>query len=297
MAFWGRSYLDEPPKITTDIKNPPRFIVHSSTNQIIYLFTASGQCATIPVQQLSQVEDPTRGTPVQTLCPLREKDKIVALLSLPPGLETGFLFLASTDAQVKRLRLEDVPGMSSNVFTVMKVGKGAELGWVMFTTGENEIILGTAQAQTIRFDENDVRPTGLPSGGMRGIKLVGQRDQVIGAVIAAENQYVWSITDDGIAKISAVTEFPTQGRAGGGVIAMRLPKESREMAAMTIGRQDDTIVLLTNKNKPKYMRVGLAEKVQRGRAGGDYVISMRAKEAVETVVNFQSQVEAPEPVE
>ena len=293
----GRSYQDEPPKITTDIKNPPQFIAHSSTNQIIYLFTASGQCATIPVQQLSQIEEPALGTPFQALCPLGENDKIVALLSLPPDLDTGFLFLATTDAQVKRLRIDEVPGMSSNAFKVMNVGKGAELGWVMFTTGENEIILGTAQAQAIRFDENDVRPTGLPSGGMRGIKLAGQRDRVVGAIIATENQYVWSITDDGIAKISSVSEFPSQGRAGGGVIAMRLPKESREMAAMTIGRQDDTIVLLTTKNKPKYMRVGLAEKVQRGRAGGDYVISMRAKEAVATVVNFQAQVEVPEPVE
>ena len=293
----GRSYRDEPPKITTDIKNPPQFIVHSSTNHIIYLFTASGQCATIPVQQLSQVEDPALGTPFQTLSPLNEKDKIVALLSLPPDLETGFLFLASTDAQVKRLRLEDIPGMSSNAFKVMNVAKGAELGWVMFTTGENEIILGTAQAQTIRFDENDVRPTGLPSGGMRGIKLTGQRDRVVGAVITAENQYVWTITDDGVAKISPISDFPTQGRAGGGVIAMRLPKESREMVAMTIGRQDDTIVVLTDKHKPKYMRIGLAPKVARGRNGGDYVISMRAKESVATVINFQSQVEAPEPIE
>lgn len=293
----ARSYADEPPKITTEIKNPPRFILRTSTDQILYLFTAEGQCATIPIQQLQQVNEPSQGVPFHTLCTLTSKDKVVAMLSLPTDLETGYLFLATTDAQVKRIRIEDLPGMSSNTFKVMNVnGKEGELSWVMLTTGANEVILGTAQGQAIRFDENDVRPTGLPAGGMRGIKLMEQRDRVVGAVVAVENQYVWSITDDGVAKISPVSEFPTQGRAGAGVIAMRLPKDSKEMAALTIGRQDDNIVVLTTKNKPKYMRIGLAQKIARGRNGGDYVISMREKESVAAVVTYQEKVQAPEPV-
>jgi DNA gyrase subunit A len=132
---------------------------------------------------------------------------------------------------------------------------------------------------------------------MRGIKLMEQRDAVVGAFVVAENQWVWTITDDGVAKISAIEEFPAQGRAGSGVIAMRLPEDSKEVRAATIGRQDDNIVVLTNKNKPKYMRVGLAQKLKRGRNGGDYVISMREKESVAAVVTYQEQVVMPEPAE
>ena len=129
---------------------------------------------------------------------------------------------------------------------------------------------------------------------MRGIKLAGQRDRVIGAMTAVENQWVWTVTNDGVAKISAIDDFPTQGRAGAGVIAMRLPKDSLELSAAAIGRQDDTIVVLTSKNKPKYMRISLAPKIARGRNGGDYVISLRDKESVTGVVNFQSQLDVPE---
>ncbi|MDP1465986.1 DNA gyrase C-terminal beta-propeller domain-containing protein, partial [Klebsiella pneumoniae] len=78
----------------------------------------------------------------------------------------------------------------------------------------------------IRFSEDDVRPTGLSAGGMRGVKLIGQKDRVVGAAIAVEGQYVWSISDDGIAKISPMDEFPTQGRAGSGVIIQRLQGDS-----------------------------------------------------------------------
>ncbi len=293
----GRSYEDAPPKITTEVKNPPRFILHSSTNHTIYLFTSQGQCATIPVQQLPQVNDPGDGTAFNTLCSLSAGEIITAVLSLPPGLETGYLFLSTHDAQVKRLRMEDLPGVSANAFKVMNVTDNDQLGWVLYTTGENDILLVTSQGQAIRFKEDDVRPTGLPSGGMRGIKLAGQRDRVVGTNIVVENQYVWTITDNGVAVIASASEFPLQGRAGSGVIAMRLPQDSQAVTAATIGRQDDNIVVLTDKDKPKYMRIGLAPKIKRGRPGGDYVISMRAKETVKAVVNFQDQLTVPEMAE
>ncbi len=283
---------NEPPKVTTNTKIPPRFIVASTTAHTLYLFTAKGQAATIPVQQLPQLENPANGMKFADLCPLSDKDEIVSVISLPPGNAGGYLALASQDGQVKRIRLEDLPGMTSNVFTVMNIGKDDRLGWVLLTDGSQEILLTTNQAQAIRFKETDVRPTGLPAGGMRGIKLVGQRNYVVGANVIADGQFVWTITDDGISKISPADEYPTQGRAGGGVITMRLPKSSRGVAAATVGKFDDTIIVLTNRHKPKYMRIGLAEEVKRGRAGGKEIIAMtRQNEEVAAVVSYHSIME------
>ncbi|PJF40727.1 MAG: DNA gyrase subunit A [Phototrophicales bacterium] len=290
----GRTLDNTRPTVTTDVKEPPRFILESNSTHTLYLFTAKGQCATIPIQLLPQINDPAHGQPFSEFCALALKEEIVAVLSLPPDLESGYLFLATEGAQVKRIRLEDLPGMRSDAFKVMNVGKGDRLGWVFYTTGEDEILLTTAQGQAIRFSENDVRPTGLPSGGMRGVKLLGQRDRVVGAFVVVPHQHVWSITDDGVAKTSSVDEYPTQGRAGSGVITMRLPAGSLEVAAAAIGRLDDNIVVLTNKNKPKYMRIGLAPQVVRGRNGGDYVISLRDKERVVGVVHYQERLIASE---
>jgi DNA gyrase subunit A len=293
----GRSYDDVPPKVTTSTKIPPRCILESSTTHTIYLFTSSGECATVPAQQLPQVEDPAQGAHLADLTPLSAEEAVIAVLSLPANLDTGYLFLVSDDGQVKRVRMEDVPGMTSKVFTMMKVADGARLGWVFPTTGSDEVILATAQGQAIRFMEDDVRPTGLPSGGMRGVKLLGQRDHVVGAAIVVNNQHFWCVTDDGVAKTSPMNEFPTQGRAGSGVIAMRLPASSKQLAAATIGRLDDNVIILTNKNKPKYMRVGLAPQVGRGRSGGDYIISMRETETVAGVVTYQQRIGTPEPAQ
>lgn len=289
----GRSSDNVPPKITATLKNPPKIIQQASTAQTLYLFTAKGQCATIPVQQLPQISDPAEGTSFYELCPLASEDEIVGAVSLPMSPESGFLFMTTQNADVKRIRLEDLPGVMSKTFTVFNVASEDRLISCFVTQGNSEVILITSQAQSIRFSEEEVRPTGLPAGGMRGIKLMGQRDRVVGAIPALNGQYVWNITDDGIAKISPVEDYPTQGRAGGGVISMRLPTSSRELSCATVGKPDDNIVVLTSKNKPLYMRIGRAPNVKRGKAGGDIVVSIKDNEQVSQVVNYQTKIILP----
>jgi DNA gyrase subunit A len=140
---------------------------------------------------------------------------------------------------------------------------------------------------------DDVRPTGLGAGGMRAVKLTGQRDRVVGAGIVDAEADVWVCTDTGVAKHTPVAEYPVQGRGGQGVITMKLPKDAGGLAAVTIGKPDDNIVLVTNKGKPKYMRIGLAP--QGGRSTkGDYVISMGAKETAARVVRLEPRIEIGE---
>ena len=287
----GRSYSDDPPKVSVETKGPPRFVARTDTSQVAYLFTGNGMCATIPVQQIPQVNLPNEGVDFFSLCPLKSGDEITSLLCLPASLESGLIFFATEQGEVKRLRMEDLPGMRSDAFKVMDIEKGDRLIAVFNTDGESEVILATSEAQAIRFSENDVRPTGIGAGGMRGIKLAGQRDRVIGAARVQEKQHFWVITGDGVAKSTPLSEYPTQGRAGGGVITMTLPKESSGLAAATVGKLDEGIIVLTTKGKAKYMRISAAPAGKRP-LKGDFVISLGAKEQVSGVAKYVPIVSA-----
>jgi DNA gyrase subunit A len=289
----SRTYQDSAPRTTTEVKDPPLAIVASNTTHALYLFTTNGMAATVPVTLLPQVDDAEQGAAYTTLCPLTTEDELGCVVSLPPSLDDGFLAAITDLGEVKRLRLEDLPGMSAKPFKFMDIEQGDRLIWVGYVEEESEILLATYQGQAIRFRVEDVRPTGLGAGGMRAVKLLGQRDHVVGAGIADERANVWVCTDTGVAKSTPVTEYPVQGRGGQGVITMKLPKDAGGLAAMTVGKPDDNIVLVTDKGKPKYMRIGLAP--QGGRSTkGDYVISMRAKELVARVVRLEPRIEIGE---
>ncbi|MDQ7027624.1 MAG: DNA gyrase subunit A [Anaerolineae bacterium] len=287
----GRTFNNEQPSVTTRTKNPPYLLLQSNTAQILYLFTQNGECATIPVQQLPQINEVGEGTSFSSLTPLASSDIIAAGICMP-SMNQGYLLLATAKDQIKRIRLEDLPGVSSKPFTIMKIDDGDKLIAAFVTDGKQQVMLTTARGQCIRFDEDDVRPMGLPAGGVRGIKRKSDDDSVVGVTLADDSQYLWSITNDGIAKISSCDEYPTQGRAGQGVITMRLPSGSKEVAAVAIGRQDDTIIVMTSKGKPLYMRVGRAPLVPRGRKGGDIVITLHDDEFVTGVVVYQPKLEA-----
>ncbi len=287
----SRTFEDSAPRVTIEVKDPPHAVLASNSTHTLYLFTADGNCATAPVKLLQQSDDPEQGTHYGTLCALSNEDTITCALSLSPRVETGYLVAITALGEVKRLRLEDLPGMVAKPFKFMDIEKNDRLIWVGYVADGDQIVLVTAQGQAIRFEVEQVRPTGLGAGGMRAVKLSGRRDRVVGAGIADDRARVWVCTDTGVAKSTAVTEYPTQGRGGQGVITIRLPKDAQGLAAATVGRPDDNIVVVTNRGKAKYMRVGLAPQGGRN-TKGDYVISMtRVNEAVSGVVRFEPRIE------
>ncbi|WP_119072833.1 DNA gyrase subunit A [Aggregatilinea lenta] len=288
----SRTHEDSAPRVTVDVKDPPLAMMASNSSHTLYLFTADGNGATIPVNVLQQTDDPEQGAAYTTVSPLTTKDEITTAISLPPELDSGYLVMITEHGEVKRLRLEDLPGLTANVINLMDVEKGDRLIWLGWVDDDSEVILATQAGMAIRFKVADVRPTGLGAGGMRAVKLKDGKDRVVGAAVVDENANFWTCTDTGVAKSTPLSEYPTQGRAGQGVITMKLPSDAKGLAVATLGRPDDNIVLVTNRGKPKYMRVGLAQVAKRGNKG-DYVISLKEKEVAVRVVKLLDRIDVP----
>ncbi len=288
----SRTYTDTPPKITSASDEAPRFVVPSNTVDILYLVTAQGEAVTIPVQQVPQSDDPALGVELRSISALQPEDEAVAMLSLSPLEENGYLIFATVGGDVKRIRITDLPGMSAHAFPVMNVGSDQIIS-AHYVTDDDELILVSAQAQAIRFKVSDVRPTGLPAGGMRGIKLAEQADWVAGSGLVREKAALWVITAGGVAKCTMLTEYPLQGRAGSGVVTMKLPNlaeadgliqstQRDHLVAVTVGALDDVLVVLTARKKFKVMKVKTALLAPRGK-GGSAVIALGKTDRVRAV--------------
>ena len=241
----ARTTSPEMPSVPRKPTEPPLAFLEANTQDILYLFAANGQAVSLPVYQLPQARELGDGSHWAELTSFSRRNHLAAVLVRPQNLTEGYLFLTTLGGIVKRLRLDDLPGITSEAFKVINVSEEDSLGWAVFTNGEDEVVLTTASGQLIRFTEEQVRPMGLPAGGVMGIKLASDTDGLVAMDLARSGSFVWSITDDGLAKATPLDAYPTQRRYGQGVINMRLPKGSSEVVTAVLGDPKTPIIIIT----------------------------------------------------
>ncbi len=243
-------------KIPARPEDMPVALLEANTQDILYLFAADGRAVSLPVYQLPQAQEFGQGSHWAELTGFTKRNHIAAALIRPMELE-GFVFLATVGAVVKRIRLEDLPGITDTPFTVMNVPDDDALGWAQLTTGVDQVILSSAKGQTIRFEEREVRSTGLPAGGVMALKLADEIDGIISmSVVNDDDQAVLvSITDNGLAKATNLSLYPKQGRHGQGVINVRLPEGAGEVVAAAISLRDSFLYINTAAGSVKRIAV------------------------------------------
>jgi DNA gyrase subunit A len=213
----------------------PGWLLHANSIDTLYLITERGEAAAIPVHSLPEANKPSGGILISQIAPLTDKDRLAAILSLPPKneLAAGYYVITSTrGGMVKKTEITELPGPAATSFTLTKVNDGDRLDTVTISNGKSDILLITAKGMAIRFPEADVRPMGLVAAGVMGIKLkIG--DEVIGMELLPDRYGVYMQASDGKAKRVPSTDFPIQGRYGQGVVAWKLPQGVRLVGTAT----------------------------------------------------------------
>jgi DNA gyrase subunit A len=240
----ARSVGPQPVEVLPKPAEPPLLMLPATTTDLLYLLAADGTGTAVPVYHLPQATALGQGLHWTDLTPLRREHHLAAAVAVPAGAE-GYLFLASVGGLVKRVVLSDLPGVTGDLFTAINVPDDDALGWAIVTNGQDEVILATALGQAIRFAESDVRPMGLAATGVMGIKLAHEVDGVVSLNRATANGYLWSITDNGLAKATPLSEYPVQGRYGQGVINLRLPAGAAEVVTAVVCHPDERLLITT----------------------------------------------------
>jgi DNA gyrase subunit A len=232
----------------------PAAILRAGTRDTLYLLAASGRAMGVPVHRIPESDEIGKGDSWANLTPLGRTDHLAAAFVLPADVSRdGYLFLTTLAGVVKRVRLEDLPGVTTEPFIVINVAEDDSLGWARLTEGGREVLLTTSAGQAIRFSEDTVRPMGLPASGVLGIKLDSETDGVVGMDLVISNSFVWSITDNGLAKATPIDDYPLQNRYGQGVINMRLPKGASEVVATAVLSKGSTLIVTTSGGVTKKM--------------------------------------------
>jgi DNA gyrase subunit A len=137
---------------------------------------------------------------------------------------------------------------------------------VRLTDGRQEIILSTADGQSIRFPEKQVRPTGRGTYGVVGMRL-DPGDAIVSMEILSLGHDILTVADQGFGKRTKVDEYRLQARGGKGIITMKTTDKTGRVVGVQQVTEDDELMLVTNRGKIIRLRINDIRVIGRNTQG------------------------------
>jgi DNA gyrase subunit A len=145
----------------------------------------------------------------------------------------------------------------------INLNDGDELVRVIQTTGSDDVFMVSKNGMAIRFSEEDVRPMGRATAGVRGMKLRSTDDGVVSSDVARDDGVLLFVSSSGHGKRTRVAAFNRQGRGGQGVRGMRVTEaRGHVVAAFMVDRGSEILVFSSAGN---LVRIGVDEISGQGR--------------------------------
>ncbi len=217
----------------------------ANTHDYILCFSSLGQVYWLKVYEVPQGSRISRGKPIVNLFPLEEGEKINAILSVKEFDEQHYIFMATAKGTVKKTALTEFANPRKSGIIAIKLDDGDYLIGAEITNGKNDIVLVSNGGKAVWFTEDDVRPMGRTTRGVRGMKLVAKQ-QVLSLLIAENDQQsVLVATENGYGKRTVLSEFRHSGRGTQGVKAIAISERNGTAIAAKLVSEDDEIMLIT----------------------------------------------------
>jgi len=192
----------------------------ANTHDNILFFTNKGRAFQLKVYELPEAGRTARGVPVANVIAAEPGERVTAILTFESGRTDGYIVMATTRGTVKRTPLYDFRNVRRSGLIAIGLADDDELAWVQLSAGDEDVMLVTTDGRAIRFEQEDVRSMGRPAAGVRGIRLHTD-DRVVAMGLVQEQGDLLVVTEEGYGKRTALVEYPTHGRGGGGVATIR----------------------------------------------------------------------------
>ncbi|WP_294467629.1 DNA gyrase subunit A [uncultured Anaerofustis sp.] len=269
------------------------FVKHlffTTTHHYIMFFTNKGKVYRLKGYEIPDASRIAKGTAIVNLLALDPGEKITAVIPIKEFKDDEYLVMATRNGVFKKTSLTEYDSSRKNGIVAINLAEDDELIGVSLTDGNQNIILGTHKGLAIKFNEADVRAIGRVSKGVKGISLK-EDDHLIGMDIATENAYVLSVTEKGYGKITKTNLYPTQGRAGKGVLNYKVTKKTGELAGMcVIEKEKDDIMVISIDGT--VIRIDTSGISQMGRStSGVKVMTLDEDVNISTIAKVPSQDE------
>ena len=240
----------------------------ASTHAYIMIFTDDGQVFKLKVHEIPDAPTAARGKAIVNLINIPTTRKVVGVVPVREFSEGRYVVMVTSKGVVKKTSLADFQNIRSNGINAINIDDSDELLDVVLTDGTKRIFIATHNGLAIRFDEEDVRPMGRATRGVRGINL-RQDDFVVSlcAVSADDNERMLSVSEQGFGKQTKITDYRFQSRGGRGVINMKTTTKTGKVVAVFPVDDESEIMIITQQGKLIRLEADSIRKTGRSAQG------------------------------
>lgn len=223
-------------------------LLMASTHDNILFFTNRGRVYRQKGFEIPEASRTAKGTFIRNLLPLEENEKVNAVIAVKSGIsedEKKFLFMATNLGVVKRTSVSEFKSARKGGLIAINLDEGEELIDVKLTSGHNDILLATRDGYAIHFQEDDVRPMGRTSHGVRGISLRPHDSVVSMDSCVDDTGEVLTVTDKGQGKRTDISEYRVQSRGGKGIINLKVTNKTGLIVGSKFINESQEIMLIS----------------------------------------------------
>jgi len=211
-----------------------RHLVVADTHDKLIFFTDRGRCFQVKTYEVTDESRQARGESVMQLLQLDQRERITAVVRIPPDMDHEYMVVATKLGEVKKTPLKNFANVRRDGLNAMDLEPADELVSAKLAVDADDAILVSARGQSVRFPVKLLRSASRLSGGVRGIRLASG-DRVVGMEIASTAEALLVVSEFGFGKRTHVEEYPRHGRGGQGVRTFKTtPKTGELMAARMV---------------------------------------------------------------
>ncbi len=218
----------------------------SSTHDYLLFFTNRGKVYRLKVYELPEASRTARGRALVNLLPLREGERVQSVLATRDFSEGQYLVFATRRGMVKKTEFGayNTPIKADGIIAI-NIREDDELVAVRRTSGHDDIIMVSRSGQAARFNEDQARPMGRDTSGVRGMNVSQAGNAVLAMDVARDDQELLVVTENGYGKRTPIPDYPVKGRGTMGVKTITLTENKGALAGALVVREHQELVFIS----------------------------------------------------
>lgn len=218
-----------------------------STHDWILFFTTQGRVYRAKAYDLPEALRTARGQHVANLLAFQPEERIAQVIQIKSYEDAPYLVLATRNGLVKKSKLTDFDSNRSGGIVAINLRDGDELVGAVLCSSEEDLLLVSANGQSIRFSATDdaLRPMGRATSGVQGMRF-NDDDRLLSLNVVRAETYLLVATAGGYAKRTAIDEYTAQGRGGKGILTIQYDSRRGRLVGALIVDDDSELYAITS---------------------------------------------------